>query len=147
MEFLDIFKKNKDEEVELKPGKEQGYQGFSGPAGSKKGSLKPKKDKKKSSGKKRRNEATLFPGLIENGSEKNSEKNVSKDSDGFKMGSMGSNNDRIPVGSETTDSKDKRMKRIEGKLDKLLKQNKIIIEKLEKNGGGSKTGSSESSIW
>ncbi len=113
MEFLDIFNKDKDEEVELKPGK-QNYEGYSGPGVSDEESESVSTDDKNTD---RGEEASLFPGL------------------------QGSNDKKDSGVKKNRKSKD--LKRIEGKLDKILKQNKMILEKLEKDSGSSE----ENTVW
>ncbi len=111
MEFLDLFNKDNDEEVELKPGVNHGQQSYSGP-GTTDNNIKDDEGSKRE-----RKEASLFPTL---------EKSQDKKTKGR---------------SKSLDSK--QMKRIEGKLDKMLKQNKMILEKLEKMDGGS----SNDTVW
>ncbi len=112
MEFLDLFNKDNDEEVELKPGENHGQQSYSGP-----GTTDSNIKNDEGSSKRERKEASLFPTLEKSPDKKT--KDISKSHDS------------------------KQMKRIEGKLDKMLKQNKMILEKLEKMDDGS----SNDTVW
>ena len=120
MEFLDIFNKDKDEEVELKPGERGGYGGFSrGPA--EEGSSEDEggeEEVSRNEGK----EARLFPGL-------------------------GKKEEKGSVDRTTTGTEKKAIKRVENKMDKILKQNKMILEKLEGLDSKSSKSSDENTVW
>ena len=120
MEFLDIFNKDDDDEVELKPGERGGYGGFStGPAES--GSSKNKEKKAEKVSRDGKKEARLFPGL--------------------------GKTDEDDSGKSVSDSRKKTMKRLESKLDKMLKQNKMILEKLEGLDSKSSKSSDDNTVW
>ena len=103
MDFLDVFKKDDEEEVELKPGESQSYS-YSGPGVNQDNSSDEGSTSKSSE------EASLFPGL-----------------------QGGSDKDKSSSGSR----KKSDINRIENKLDKILKQNKMILEKLENDDSSS----------
>ena len=120
MEFLDIFNKDDDDEVELKPGERGGYGGFStGPAKS--GRSKEDSNKNEEPSRNGKKEARLFPGLGK------TEGNESKRS--------------------VSDSRKKTMKRLENKMDKILKQNKMIMEKMEGLDSKSSKSSEDNTVW
>lgn len=124
MEFLDIFKKDKNEEVELKPGQE-GYRGYShGPASGSNKDVSGSGDGQEDSSSE---ETRLLPGLGDDKDKSNSNTNKRK--------------------SREFSSDKKALKRIESKLDKMLKQNKMIMEKLEGLDAKGSKSSDDKTVW